>query len=152
MKVSAQYAAGFFDGEGSISLVAKNVAGRATASWMLCVTVAQMNPEPLFALRDTWGGNVRGPRRHGQYEWRANTAQAADFLRAIQPYVIVKADVVALALEFRDGVMQRWGGRHSLPQAEVDRRHRIRRDIMACNRRYSRVQRVTDLDLVLADG
>lgn len=142
MIVSAEYAAGFFDGEGSISLVAKNVEGRATASWMLCVTVAQMNPAPLIALRETWGGTVRGPRTNGQSEWRAQTKTAGEFLAAIQPYVIVKADVVALALEFRAGVMERWGGRHTLPEQEVARRHQIRQSIMDCNQRWSRMRRV----------
>jgi hypothetical protein len=90
------YLAGFFDGEGSISLV----RGGPT----IAVAAVQVDRRPLDMLAMEFGGKVREmtkPTRptHSQaYRWQVYSARARRFLRVVRPYLIVKADKADLVL------------------------------------------------------
>jgi hypothetical protein len=98
--LSDQWAAGFFDGEGSVSILRRTRGG--FIEHMLAVAVGQNDQRPLLALRDAYGGsqcNSKTPS--GCWRWRIHGGAAEAFLRRIRPYSIVKADQIDLALELR---------------------------------------------------
>jgi len=98
--VRVAYLAGFFDGEGSISV---NV-NRKLVRWSLRLSCHQVNPAPLRLLADAFGGSIRLTPRTGNqrpvYEWVAGGRMAAETIRALRPYLTVKADEADVALEF----------------------------------------------------
>lgn len=130
-RISTQYAAGFFDGEGSVSIGYIRRPAPHWGFWRVDVCVGQMNPAPLRALAARWGGSVSGPRKNGQFEWRLSTAAAERFLRDIEPHLIVKAEAVSIALEFRTG-MRRYGCK-GIPATEKARREHLRERLRAVN-------------------
>jgi len=95
------YAAGFFDGEGHIA-IHRNCRGQSVRYYVQCM-VSQGTVDVLAVLAAHFGGNVRkakspsGPR----WDWQITTAQAAAFLRAIRPYLIVKAAEADVALQLQ---------------------------------------------------
>ena len=98
MGVSDEWAAGFFDGEGSIS-IRPHSHGR---SERLYVAVSQRSRAPLEALRETYGGSVSKTRTPSNcHRWRITGVGAEAFLRRIQPHALVKREPIAIALEFR---------------------------------------------------
>lgn len=70
MGLSAEYAAGFFDGEGYVSILAPS---RGTPSWRMMAAVGQNDPRPLWQMQERWGGTVRPfkkPNGVVHYQWR----------------------------------------------------------------------------------
>ena len=111
------YLAGFFDGEGSISV---NV-NRKIKRWSLRMTCHQVNPEPLRLLSAAFGGSIRLTQRIGNqrpvYEWVAGGRMAASAIRLLRPYLTVKADEADVALEFH-GLMKYDKARLTLAEEE----------------------------------
>jgi hypothetical protein len=95
------YAAGFFDGEGSINI--KNPARKT--GYRLVVAAAQTAIEPLEWLKERWGGSVRirrkRSRRRPAWEWSATSSLALRFLEHVYPLLIVKKDQAAIAIDFQ---------------------------------------------------
>jgi hypothetical protein len=101
--ISSEYAAGFFDGEGAVMIS----RGSGTSLFLLSCTVTQTDRRPLDLLKEKYAGKVMlgGRRPDGRkpiYYWSVDAALAESFLLDIQPYLIVKAERVKLALEFRE--------------------------------------------------
>ena len=94
------YMAGFFDGEGSIYMTRRTHPSTIVAK----VTNTAKAPCKLFAKK--WGGTVQeikprlGSRNKTIYRWYIYGRKAQPFLLAIQPYSIIKASLIALALEY----------------------------------------------------
>jgi len=104
-EVRVAYLAGFFDGEGSISV---NV-NRRLVRWSLRLSCQQVNPAPLRLLVEAFGGSIRLTSRRGNqrpiYGWAAGGRMAAEAIRMLRPYLTVKADEADVALEFH-GLMK----------------------------------------------
>lgn len=100
------WAAGFFDGEGCVSLSRKT--SRETKSgyrYRLTLQVSQVKQEPLLVLRDLWGGTLshhKGINLNQQdyYSWTVEARKAEKALVDILPYLIGKKKQAKLALEF----------------------------------------------------
>lgn len=128
------WAAGFFDGEGYVGIaVASNGTHR------LDVIVTQVDRRPLDALAERWGGTVRmrrstRARQRDSFVWQRHGSHAVAFLRDVRPLLLVKAEVVDLALQFGATILTRHGGRR-LAAVETIERQRIRGEILARNRR-----------------
>jgi len=95
------YYAGFFDGEGSISIVRRKPHGH-----ILHVDVGQVDRRPLDALKTRFGGTVQRQARHsyGQRDlwyWKVSARSALPFLEAVLPHLIVKREQAELALAFQ---------------------------------------------------
>lgn len=97
------YAAGFFDGEGCISL-ARSTPGR----YCLQVHVGNNNRDVLDSYQSRFGGSV-GLRSSGLYIWAIYSDNAERFLSAIFPYLRVKRGEAEAALMWckmrRDGTL-----------------------------------------------
>ncbi len=95
-----KYFAGFFDGEGCVFIYGlKNL-------FHLNVAIANTNPKPLIVGQARYGGYVRPEKCHRGnkpfWMWRMTGKTAAKFLSKIFPYVIIKKDEVAIALEYME--------------------------------------------------
>lgn len=113
----AAYAAGFFDGEGCITIIwePNKITRRSYGTYhyqryWLQINLSQNDPEPINWLVAKFGGCsrfVRGKRSYdrGYYErwdWRISTNEAIEFLKTIRPFLIVKAAQADVAFEFAE--------------------------------------------------
>ncbi len=88
------YAAGFFDGEGSISLVRQN----NNRSHSLQVAVASNDYEVLQWFQKRFGGTIvtkqpRKPTHSVSYDWRLTDRRALAFLQLIRRYLVIERKI-----------------------------------------------------------
>lgn len=112
MDAWAVYVAGFFDGEGSVS-IARVRSGNYSDYHKMVVAVSQRAKygAVLNRIQEAFGGTVRiAKQKHRiadrwaeQAAWQLqDKASMRRFFTAIQPYAIVKARQIELGLEFLD--------------------------------------------------
>jgi len=87
------YAAGFFDGEGSVGLYRQN------GCYALVVCIGQKDPSVIHWLADRWEGTV-AKRQNDLWQWRAYAEKGRVLLRDIQPFLIVKKSQVDYILKY----------------------------------------------------
>lgn len=104
------YCAGFFDGEGSVYAASRG--GRAASSNRrpsptITVCISNTNLAVLQAHQQKYGGSlpVSGKRKVSDrhrivYQWVLSAKQAKPYLLDIRPHLIVKTEVVDVALEY----------------------------------------------------
>jgi len=98
METNLAYLAGFFDGEGCITVR----PGRRTFT----LTVVQVDPRPLELFRQTFGGRVAerskptSPNHQQVYRWDIYAGSWL-VLNALRPYLIVKAEAADRALAIK---------------------------------------------------
>ncbi len=95
------WAAGFFDGEGSIGIYARG----DTKGHRLDVTIGNVDLRTLEIFKRRWGGSMwtdhRKPPRQTFYFWSLSTRSAQPFLLEILPYLIAKREQAEVALAFQ---------------------------------------------------
>jgi hypothetical protein len=113
------YLAGFFDGEGSVGIYRARMTGASGVTHRLTIRMEQCNPEPLRLFARRFGGRVIAnrlrsatARRQATYYWAAFSRRAETVIRAIRPWLLVKAAEADLALGFRASATD--GRRHGL--------------------------------------
>ena len=101
------YLAGFFDGEGCITIGKFTNKRTGNLEYGLTVETTQCNPEPLWTMKMLFGGYVgikqstnTGYKR--LYRHQAGRRKARYFLESLLPYLIVKREEALVALEFCD--------------------------------------------------
>jgi hypothetical protein len=100
--MNVAWAAGFFDGEGTVGVWQLRKRGRVY--YYLSVSVGQVDRRPLVALQGRYGGSLGlsiRPTGHAAWKWQLVTQAAALFLADIRPYLMVKQEQVDLALTFQ---------------------------------------------------
>ena len=98
--ISVEYAAGFFDGEGCI-----NFSSDRYGKPFIRILVVNTDVSVLELFKDRWQGNITANKRHKDnwkqsYTWRLSHAKAYDFIREIQPFLVVKKRQSQFALDF----------------------------------------------------
>jgi hypothetical protein len=93
------YIAGLFDGEGSIGIYPCGPSGYNRRGYHLFVTLTQKDRRILDALKTTFGGSVQ--RANTCHHWRLYANDAAEFLRLLRPYLILKREQAELAVMFQ---------------------------------------------------
>jgi hypothetical protein len=131
----AIWAAGFFDGEGCVSIVRTCVTARHPGYHGLYVVVANGRRDVLDLFCTRWDGrvNVDHPatqRWRAGFTWRVYGATAAQFLADIAPFVLVKREAVAIGLKLQTTVRV---GRGHLTAEVLQERERMRLDLQALN-------------------
>lgn len=96
-RLSAEYIAGFFDGEGCI-YVGRNSRQRPT--YTLEVSIVNTDRRPLDQLYARFGGCLQVRQGGQQYHWRITGQRAQQFLNWIRPHAVIKDQQIRLALEF----------------------------------------------------
>ena len=116
-EIDLAWAAGFFDGEGCVIL------RKVKNTYAVRIAVSQVNPTPIKRFKDMFGGHIsyqksKNPNWSAQWKWEQDSKSASETLRLLQPYLCVKHDVVALALEFQK--LKRKGRRASATEIELE--------------------------------
>lgn len=101
--IEIAYAAGLFDGEGSISLVRQ----RVNRSHSPQVSVTSTDLEVLVWLQKRMGGNIvtkqpRKPAHSVSYDWRLTDRRALIFLQLIRPYLVIERKIRRIDLLLND--------------------------------------------------
>jgi hypothetical protein len=100
--ISDAYAAGFFDGEGTVYCATNYNSGRPSPSVLVCISNTDIRP--LEALRARWGGSLlsrkksRNPAWRTQWQWVLSTRSAVKFLESLLPFLITKREVAVEAI------------------------------------------------------
>lgn len=96
------WAAGFFDGEGTIFLAKRT--NRGAPRYCVEVALSQRNPKPLDEFRRIVGeGTIKQhPSQGGIYRWRASSASACRVLALLSPYLVGKDEEARVAIEFQE--------------------------------------------------
>lgn len=124
MLIDNRYWAGFFDGEGHISV-------RKTLT-QVQIQVTQKEPSVLYLLASRFGGVVEpaGVKKNA-HRWRLSSSKASgEFLKEISPYLIIKAVEAKAAIE----IINRMTGKRMSAAArekEMAERQRLRDFLMA---------------------
>lgn len=112
--------AGFFDGEGSVSIHQPRSENRIRLSIRVCNTVE----EALWVFVKRYGGRIssidRNPQSKRMYRWGCPPRNHVRLLKDLLPFLIIKKERVKLALRFRETVrkmnskLQELGERRSI--------------------------------------
>lgn len=98
--LSAEYIAGFFDGEGCVDIRYRTTHGGKYQRFELRLTISQVFRLPLDKIVEQWGGSV-SPRRSGKIHYYVVSGKQANaLLKAMRPHLLVKADEADIALSF----------------------------------------------------
>ncbi len=134
------WAAGFFDGEGSVGLFRARMGGKVMT---LRIRVGQRTREPLERFVLLWGGNIwhRKANDHQSefYEWSKNSRPGYEALIEMEPYLVVKLPHVRVARDFMSGVGIRGGtrgpgmGNGALSEDEMARREGLQEAMSILN-------------------
>ena len=107
--IACAYAAGLFDGEGSVMILHQSEP-RGPAGWyhQLRATVGMYDGSAVEWLREQFGGSIytmrrpAGSPRSDLWSWTVKSRAAEDFLRQIRPYLRTKANQAYVSLRFRE--------------------------------------------------
>jgi len=100
------YLAGILDGEGSISILPRKVRGGDT-DYFLRIQVVNTHLPMLQWLEERYGGGVckkgKPPHAHHRqgYIWALHARAAGRLLEMILPYLVIKSEQAAAAIEFQ---------------------------------------------------
>jgi hypothetical protein len=115
--IDLPYLAGFFDGEGSIGIYS-NGQGHGRSLRVQLTQNCGPKVDQLFRLwAEEWGAGMSLMNRNGRrpaWNWQASGANACAFLRAIRPWLRLKADQADVAInwfELRPKIMRGVDGR-----------------------------------------
>lgn len=102
-----QWAAGFFDGEGSISIT-KRKRTEGFVEHHLSVQIVQKDKRPLLEIQKYYGGSLTSTNgnkgRTSVWRLRFHGTKAGAFLEAIFPYSLVKKEEIAIGLKLRSAI------------------------------------------------
>lgn len=104
------WAAGFFDGEGCVSIRRQKRPARENSvrdvywTYTIDSAVSQKNPEPLEVFKALFGGHLYSYESYGVTYWRWCIAGKHTYrmLVLLLPYLIVKKGIAELAIRFQE--------------------------------------------------
>ena len=134
MRLHFAYIAGYFDADGCVTAHFGQQANRAWRPWVgIDLTFAGQNFDMLDEIRQSLGcGRIRAVRNalnSGCYRLEFTRPETRRILAQLQPYVRLKREQVALALELATTIGPRRGGKG---RAKVtDEEHALRQQIVA---------------------
>lgn len=105
MKVSLEWCAGFFEGEGNATVRNHTKTNGRLVYPCLCLQVAQVHRDPLDALCEVLGGKVRGPygpystTKQAYYQWNITGLASIPVAEKLIPLMLQKGIQVQIALD-----------------------------------------------------
>lgn len=94
--ISDEYAAGFFDGEGTVGVYTSG----ARKTGYMSVRIIQKYPEVLKQFKGRYGGSLSQGSR-GYWTWKLHGGLAVRFLMHIIPFLIEKKRQAELSVEYQ---------------------------------------------------
>lgn len=140
-KETLAYIAGFFDGEGSITIHenCKPSPRGLSPNHTMQVSIGNTDPTILAMLHDEFGGSFV-PRKLVStnhrlvYQWIIRARKALPFLVAIRPYLVMKAKQADVAIAFQQKKSMR--GPKRVTRADIAWRESQRTKIRRLNGRF----------------
>jgi len=114
VEFSHEWLAGFFDGEGSIGVYARNQNKQKTAKYyVLVVSLAQsgnIGKQICEKLQQIYGGTVYigKSKTKPQWKWTVSADLAQNFLYVLKPFFINKKEEAELGFVFQSLSNKRW--------------------------------------------
>lgn len=134
MRLHIAYIAGYFDADGNVTAYFGQQSNRAWRPWVgIDLSFCGQNYEMLDEIRDSLGcGQIRpvvNGKGSGAYRLEFTRPETRELLALLQPYVRLKREQVALALELAKTINPRRGGKG---RAKVtDEEHALRQHCVA---------------------
>lgn len=133
------YAAGVFDGEGSVGIYVGGKTSLGRPRYNLRLSVGNTDTRLTNWLAETFGGKVRAkqprvPSRHRQaYDWYLFGNNAVEFLRLIRPFLLLKAEQADVAIKFQATITPSGGpgGSLLLTDEQIAERETYRQQLSA---------------------
>jgi hypothetical protein len=117
------YIAGFFDGEGCVSILKRKDKHHTDFTYSLIASIAQKNPSPLEEIINLFGfGKLHYLESTKNYSVLFAGKFADDFLCQIIPYLRIKKDQAVLGIEFRKNTIRKIGKWESVGEEMVNLR------------------------------
>jgi hypothetical protein len=137
-KEQLAYAAGFFDGEGTVSF---NISG--SGGGVISASIENTNKEVIEYLKHEFGGTIfftchDNIKWKNTYSWSVSGQTCIDFLQNIKPWVIIKKEQINLAEFFfinRNTVTRK----HGLSEEYKNEMKLIKRQFKWLNRKGKRL-------------
>jgi len=116
---SDAWAAGFFDGEGCITID----GGKLRQYSHVSVQVVQKARAPLDEFAGLFGGGVSSTQNGDKcYRWRIRGRKAVRFLEVVRPWLLVKGAQADIAFEFAKSKTK---GNQKLTESQINQRLQI---------------------------
>ena len=106
------WAAGFFDGEGFVTIQKRNTkakSGKRYHSYYLRIGINHVAPEPLEEMLKLFGGTLRQQTKHTvvgnrkqRHTWQMSCSQAKEALIMMMPYFKNKQKAAELGIELQN--------------------------------------------------
>lgn len=104
-KIDSAYAAGFFDGEGSVNIARSDRKDCIDPTYVLNVNAVQVDIQPLLFIQNRWGGSIcrykEKPPRKAFFSWQCPATVASDFLFDVLQNLVVKRERAMLGIKFQ---------------------------------------------------
>ncbi|HEX6826171.1 MAG TPA: LAGLIDADG family homing endonuclease [Nitrospiraceae bacterium] len=102
-RLKIAWAAGFFDGEGCVSISSAVERGKYRR-YQLSVIIAQKVREPLDVFVSLFGGSVTALKVHGStyFQYKTTGFNAWSILQSLLPYLTVKREVAEVGMQFQE--------------------------------------------------
>ena len=119
--ISLQYLAGFTDGEGCIQIMRRHKERRE--DYGLRITITNTNLTILQYYLENFGGKIHENKKQLErnwalsYEWYLDGANAAQAIKCLLPFLIIKQKQAQIALKFQK-TMHKTHNRHISVSAE----------------------------------
>lgn len=130
------WAAGFLDADGCFRISKSPQGTLRTRQYQALVTATQVDPTPIFLLKDWFGGHVYTVHRKrpamDQYVWSATSQIAVKAIRLVLPHLRVKARQAGLLLELHRLMSPK--GSTTPAVSEMQRREQLFQTIKELNR------------------
>lgn len=98
--IDLAWAAGFFDGEGSIT-ICKRADDRWGEQYSLQICAGQDHLSPLLKFQEMFDGYIWSTKDKTHFQWRSNAQIASLALQRMFPYLRVKHEQAEIGIQFQ---------------------------------------------------
>jgi len=150
-RITLQYIAGFFDGEGSIGIYYRQkTKDRFHLRTQLTQNKDKNIQKLMDYLMDKFGGNLSEQvtlSGNIRYNWQLNSDKAVYFLRKIEPYLVLKKDQAIIVINWQE--QRPKPIRDNRGRIQVKRKRTVGFDIKTS--RLIKALKQEDIDVVIKD-
>jgi hypothetical protein len=137
-KTLMAYFAGYFDGEGSVSIKRFKRSSGGRVQHGLWVSIGSSNNLPLFEACRHFGGSLKCYKLKGNrrpiWIFTMTGRVALCFLKEIYPYCLIKRRPIELAFEFRSKIRKKRLGSKPLTDNEITERQELKELLETVNK------------------
>lgn len=137
--LSLEYVAGFFDGEGSVSIIRKGQRKDGKLFYGLVIQLTSSSTISVSKLQKQFGGGLykesHKDRRRVYYKWMIEGKKAQSFLEQILPYLQMKNRQAEIGITYQQTVLPSIGSRGKRTDETYEMQTKLREALMELNKR-----------------